>query len=386
MTTIPAVVYAAKSTVDTHNSIGGNVQETGERGQLEDCRDLADASGWERRIEWEFRDEDKSAYHGNRGDGLTRAMACCERLRAEYESCKLVVQHSSRLARGDGRRAEHLLHYALWALRSRIDIVSVEDPGTFEGMDGEYGLLKTYIGGEQNTKDSKRKADSVKKGHARRAQRGQPNGGPAGYGFRWRDVIGADEVARKRRVIDQPEAAVVRRIFAEFIAGRSQCQITRDLNADGIPTADAGKVERKDGKPRERPPSGRWYQGSVAKLLRCALYVGKFTHNGEILDTDEVPPIIDLDTWNKAQALLARSSEDTGRVDARGRKITRGRGRGAAGRHLFRKGMLRCSCGSAMTPFTRPNRTPGLRRMRLTSVLAARTGSQPALREPYFAS
>jgi hypothetical protein len=144
-------------------------------------------------------------------------------------------------------------------------------------------------------------------------------------------------------VVDPAQAPVVRRIFGEFVAGRSQSQITRDLNADGIPTVRGGK----------------WYQGTVAKLLRLPLYVGKFTYNGEVLDTEEVPPIIDPETWGKAQALLSRSSEDTGKVDTLGRKITRGRGRGSAGRHLFRKGLLRCSCGSAMTPFTRPNRTPG---------------------------
>ena len=50
----------------------------------------------------EYNDEKKSAYRGNRGDGLVRAEDHAEQIAAEHGSCYLVVQHSDRLARGDG--------------------------------------------------------------------------------------------------------------------------------------------------------------------------------------------------------------------------------------------------------------------------------------------
>ena len=74
-----AVIYAAKSTEDTHGSIGT---------QLEDGRKLAARHGFT--VAGEYQDEAKSAYHGNRGQGLADAIQHCERL---GESA-LIVQHS----------------------------------------------------------------------------------------------------------------------------------------------------------------------------------------------------------------------------------------------------------------------------------------------------
>ena len=65
MSTIPAIIYAAKSTEDKHGSIPT---------QIEDCQALAEREGFEVRPEWEFQDENKSAYHGSRGPGLEAAM------------------------------------------------------------------------------------------------------------------------------------------------------------------------------------------------------------------------------------------------------------------------------------------------------------------------
>src|SRR4051794_38841606 len=99
---IPAVIFAAKSTEDKRGSIDT---------QLADGRALAEAEGWE--VVGEFNDAGFSAYSGNRGPDLERAMACAE----ERVPCRFVVQHSDRLARGDGKRAKHLVEYALWALQ-----------------------------------------------------------------------------------------------------------------------------------------------------------------------------------------------------------------------------------------------------------------------------
>ena len=103
---IPAVIYAAKSTEDRHGSI---------EDQLRDCRQMADREGWE--VIAEFRDEAKSAYKGNRGDGLARA-----REAAAKAGAVLVVQHSSRFARGDAVQAQHLIEIVLWARRAGVTL------------------------------------------------------------------------------------------------------------------------------------------------------------------------------------------------------------------------------------------------------------------------
>ena len=91
------------------------------------------------------------------------------------------------------------------------------------------------------------------------------------------------------------------------------------------------------------------------------MYIGMFEFNGNLFDAgDNVPSIIDFETWDKAQTILGRNAEPTGEVDKLGRKITKGRGRRTAGRHLFSKSMpLRCSCGESMYPVTQASRTPG---------------------------
>src|SRR4051794_31114514 len=99
-----AIIYAAKSTEDTHGSIPT---------QIEDCRALADREGW-RIVEEPFSDEGFSAYRGNRGPGLARAKEAA----IANAPCVLVVQDLDRLARGAGDRpgaADHLgeLFFAL---------------------------------------------------------------------------------------------------------------------------------------------------------------------------------------------------------------------------------------------------------------------------------
>jgi Resolvase, N terminal domain len=64
---------------------------------LADCRAAAVAEG--RDVVAQCSDESVSAHKGNRGPGLERAMAHAERAGAEPW-----VQHSDRLARGDGKR------------------------------------------------------------------------------------------------------------------------------------------------------------------------------------------------------------------------------------------------------------------------------------------
>jgi DNA invertase Pin-like site-specific DNA recombinase len=176
MTNIQAVVYAAKSTEDTHGSIAT---------QIEDGHRLASVKGYT--VAATYQDEAASAFHGNRGPGLTQAMSDCERLAAEHGSCALIVQHSDRLARGDAKQARHLIEVVLWAIKNEVQLLSVQDPEMLSG--GEMGLLMGVIGGMRNHQDSKRKGLSVKDGIRRRAtDRGQFVGGRRPYGYRHRDT------------------------------------------------------------------------------------------------------------------------------------------------------------------------------------------------------
>jgi Recombinase len=94
-------------------------------------------------------------------------------------------------------------------------------------------------------------------------------------------------------VIYEPEAAIVRRIFADFLAGRGQRQIARDLVEDGI-AAQRG---------------GTWHQGTIGRLLTNPLYRGAVRLNGEVYGAEH-EPIVDPERWEKAHQLrraLART-------------------------------------------------------------------------------
>jgi DNA invertase Pin-like site-specific DNA recombinase len=203
----PAVIYAAKSTADLRGSIPD---------QLIDGRQLAASRALE--VVAEFTDEAASAYHGDRGPGLADALAECERLSAEHGTCALIVQHSDRLARGDAKQARHLIEIVVWAIKTDVQLLSVQDPEMLSG--GEMGLLMGVIGGMRNHQDSKRKGLAVKGGIKRRAvDRRQFIGGRRPYGYRHRDTT-EDGRGTGPLVIEPREATVVRRIFDMYLARR----------------------------------------------------------------------------------------------------------------------------------------------------------------------
>src|SRR4051812_22334564 len=110
--TEPAVIYAAKSTADVRGSIPD---------QIADCRALARGTSMALEVVGEYSDEAASAYKGNRGAGLVRALQ-----HAEREGATLIVQHSDRLARGDGDQARHLVELVLWARKAGVTLRSVQ--------------------------------------------------------------------------------------------------------------------------------------------------------------------------------------------------------------------------------------------------------------------
>jgi len=159
---------------------------------------------------------------------------------------------------------------------------------------------------------------------ARRARAGKHNGGPRPYGFAY-----ADDGGGLVPVVD--EAAIVRRCFAEFAGGKSQARIARDLNAEGIRSAQGGD----------------WHPGVVSNMLGREIYIGCVTLKGETFPGQH-DAIIDADLWERVQTLRAASRKSPGG----------GRGRPTAGSHLFVRGALRCGeCGEAIIPITKPNRS-----------------------------
>lgn len=298
----PAIIYAAKSTEDKHGSIPT---------QIEDCRAMAKSEGWNV-VADPYRDENRSAWTGDRGDGLAEAMAHAERI----APCVLIVQHTDRIARGDGKQARHLIEVYFWAMRAGVTVRSVQDDSTFEN------LVLAAVMGERNAEDSRRKSLSVAAGMKRSAEAGKHHGGPPPYGYAYPLDGEGQPVRGSTWKLDRAEAEVVRRIFREYKAGRSQHEIARGLREDEVPTR-----------------RGKWHQGTISAVLRNPTYRGLVRHKGETFPGKH-EAIVDDALWS---AVADRRERLT-------RTKARGGGRPPRAAFLFVNGTLRCSCGEAMVP------------------------------------
>jgi site-specific DNA recombinase len=215
--------------------------------------------------------------------------------------------------------------------------------------EGEITELHIGLKGTMNALFLKDLADKVRRGQRGRVAQKRIAGG-LGYGYAVVRNIGADgEIERGVREIDESQAKIVRRIFAEYVVGRSPRAIARDLNAESVPA----------------PRGGTWNASTINGhpvrlhgILTNPFYAGKMIYNRVAYRKDPetgrrelrpVPPeqwvevdvpelrIVDPDTWAKAQALRRRLGS-TPRLQHAQRP-----------KHLL-SGLTRCGvCGGAFT-------------------------------------
>ena len=122
----------------------------------------------------------------------------------------------------------------------------------------------------------------------------------------------------------EPQAGVVRRIYQESAAGKSQLAIAKALNADKIKTA-KGKA---------------WSQSQIKRILSNVTYCGQIESNGTVHDGKHLA-IVSAELFERVQKLRAANRRDSG---------GQARGRHPKAAYLFTKGLLRCAhCGEAMT-------------------------------------
>src|SRR5579862_7070654 len=253
---LPVVVYGAKSTEDPRGSIAT---------QLTDCR-VAVAQLGGRCVVGEFSDVAASAFSRSRGQGLEQALRLAAEAAGRFGGSELWVQHSDRLARGDGRTARHLVEIALWALKANVSVRPVEDPDTFRD------LLYAVVTGERNHHDSRRKGAASAAGLKRAAARGDYSGSLVdGY----RVAVTADERGRvsKRLEIDPEREPIIRMIFRLGLRGVSPAEIARRVNRAGGRTV-----------PRRYDfTAGLFTAARIRSILTTARYAGLAIYQREVV-------------------------------------------------------------------------------------------------------
>ena len=230
--------------------------------------------------------------------------------------------------------------------------VSYADVKIFTLSEGEVSHLHVGLKGTMNALFLKDLADKTRRGQRGRVEAGKSGGGNS-YGYDVVKKLDANgEPIRGDRTINEDQAAVVRRIFRDYAAGKSAKTIAFALNKDGIPAPSGGDwgFSTINGNPK---------RGNG--ILNNEMYVGKIVWNRQrfvkdpntgkrqarpnpesewvIQETPELR-ILDDDLWNAVKARQEKNKltrDDNGCTDVRTVNHRR------RPKYLF-SGLTKCSC------------------------------------------
>ncbi len=220
--------------------------------------------------------------------------------------------------------------------------------------EGEITELHIGLKGTMNALYLKDLAQKTHRGLEGRVRQVKTGGGIC-YGYEVvRDVDAQGNPLRGGRRINEAEAAIVRRIYAEFAGGRSPRAIAKGLNAEGTP-GPRGRAWR------DTAIRGHATRGTGA--LRNELYIGRLVWNRQRFVKDPAtgkrlarpnPPedwvihdvpelrIVDDELWQKVQARLGAIRESDAVKKARQQRFWERR----RAKHLL-TGLVVCGeCGS----------------------------------------
>lgn len=295
--------------------------------QLRNCRTYCARQDWAAPVE--FTD---AAISGSRMDrpGYRRLLA------SAHQFDVIMVDDLSRLSRDtieSAKAVRHLVHMG-------VRLIGVSD-GTDTAQKGyKIGASLRGLMSELYIDDL---AEKTHRGLAGRALQGASAGGLP-YGYRVTEV--------GQRAIDEAQAMIVRRVFAEYIAGKSPRAIAAALNKDRIPTARGtswamtviyGDLRRGLGILANPIYVGRqvWNRSKWVKHPDTGRRLRQERPESEWYTTEHPElAIVDAATWNAAQARMRGMSPN------RLEKPAGGPGRPA--RHIL-SGILRCDvCGGPL--------------------------------------
>lgn len=235
--------------------------------QRERTRALIAARGWTFVADFEDNDTSASKRRGE-GTGWARMLAS--------DADVVVAVDLDRLLR-DVRDLSVLID-------TGKKVVTVDGEIDLSTADGEFRA--TMLAGIARF-EVRRKSERQRRANERRASRGEWVGGRRPFGFEEDGVT-----------VRHEEAEAIRDGFAAYLAGSSLTSIARDWHERGFMTGQGGQ----------------WERTAVRAVLRNPRYVGRVRHRGEIVtDADGKPvqaawpALVDENTWEQAQALLAGS-------------------------------------------------------------------------------
>jgi site-specific DNA recombinase len=148
-------------------------------------------------------------------------------------------------------------------------------------------------------------AENTSHGRDRVAAAGKHTGGPIPFGY---DLDGKGSLAPSERIVDAldvTEADLVRDIFGRLARGETTINAEyQRLNALGVPR----EMRYGGEKGRVRLNARGWQFSSLQQLLHNPIYAGEGVLDSQFgRVTCPAPPLIDVPTWEAAQAAMLRN-------------------------------------------------------------------------------
>lgn len=200
-----------------------------------------------------------------------------------------------------------------------VRFISVTD--SIDSMKQAYDMLLPIknIFNEQYARDISKKVQTAVK---TKQKAGEFIGAFTSYGYK------KSPVDKNKLVIDEYSADVVRRIFSLYIQGYGKQKIAKLLNEEGIlcPSEYKRAMGLNYHNPNRLESTTYWSYSTINSLLHREMYVGnmvqgtkhqrmrskqkKMAKEDWIIVEDTHEPIIDKETWEKAQSLLHKRTRE----------------------------------------------------------------------------
>ena len=283
--------------------------------QMEKIREYAAKNGLLLLSEYIFHDDGISGRAAEKRPGFQQMIATAKDPSHPFDV--IIVWKFSRFARN---QEESIFYKSILRSKCKVDVVSVSEPL----IAGPFGSLIERIIEWMDEFYSVRLAEEVKRSMTVNAKNGSLQATPS-FGYR---------VENRQLVIVPEEAEIIREIFRRFIAGDAMFRIAKDLSARGVRTHRGNPFENR----------------TIDYILNNPVYLGKlrwtptgrtrrnFKNEDSIIADALHEPIIDVETWDAAQARCAELKKSYKRY-----------GKPSSERKHWLCGVVRCSaCGATL--------------------------------------
>lgn len=220
------------------------------------------------------------------------------------------------------RNQEESIVFKSLLKKKGVSVISISEPI----IDDVFGSLIERIIEWMDEYYLIRLSGEVKRGMTEKATRGEPMCHPA-FGYDLKD---------KQYIPNSKEAPIVAQVFENYLNGMKQREIARNLALQGVRTH------------RGNAPDNRF----VDYMLHNPVYIGKirwstdgraaskrdYDNENIMVVNGQHQPIIDIDTWNKTQELLAENKSRYTKYQRSEQTV-----------QFMLKGLVRCSnCGATL--------------------------------------